>query len=175
METSPRQIRQYSTQITPTVASASDDRKHRVMTTAFKYNTLLFYLGEDESAQDSGEWIVHKWLRNRELIWWKIKRINAGVFWTAVHLWTLFSMHISGEMVKHVVFLTLLFHEEPMGSPWGGFISLILSALITHSWLCAKKHWMAMHLWVKTMGLKSCSIKHALESCRRYQIRHRGN
>lgn len=91
----------------------SDDRKHRVMTTAFKYNKLLSYLGWDESTPESGVQIVHKWLRNRQLIWWKIKRINIGVFWTSLHLRMLFYMLVSLEMVNFVVFLTLLLLGEP--------------------------------------------------------------
>lgn len=50
-ETSPRQIRQFSSQITPTVFS--NDREHTVMTTGFKYDKVLSYFGWDESVHCS--------------------------------------------------------------------------------------------------------------------------
>lgn len=158
----------------------SDDRKRRVMTTAFKYNKLLSYLGWDESTQDSKSVNCatkkKKRLRNRQLIWWKIKRINTGVFLTSAHLRMLFSMHVSMEIVKpYVVFLTLLLLREPKGTTWGGFIPLILITLITHYWLCAKNsEWSCIFL-SQNNGIEITLNETHPRIRRRDQISHDGN
>lgn len=108
----------------------SGGRKRRVMTTAYKYDRLLSYLGWDESAQDSGS-------VNCELM---IKKQTAdlSLFNFSSSENVIFSHVIVGMAQHHLVFLTLLLCGEPSGTTWGGFISLILITLITAHWLRAK-------------------------------------